>query len=254
MKKIISLSLLVLLATSCKTQEQIKREQLINSMSVQMSQGQKLTADVTVKLQNMEERMQEFQGVLEESGHSKNETSTKMDERIKALEEIIKTLTAQVNDQNVKMTSIESRLADQDKFIKEILGSLKSASAPKKKLNDYDEAMSTYGKGRYSDSKPLLEALLASNKYKSSKRARILHNLGMVSYITKNNQDAMTYFSKLYTEHASSSYNANGLIHLAKTFQRMGQKDQAKQTLEEMISKFPKHKSAKIAKDLLSKL
>ncbi|EQC47268.1 tol-pal system YbgF family protein [Bacteriovorax sp. Seq25_V] len=254
MKKIISLSLLVLIATSCKTQEQIKREQLINSMSVQMSQGQKLTADVTVKLQNLEERMQEFQGVLEETGHSKNETTAKMDERIKALEEIIKTLTTQVNDQNVKMTSIETRLADQDKFIKEILGTLKSASAPKKKLNEYDEAMSIYGKGKYSEAKPLLEALLASNKYKSSKRARILHNLGMVSYITKNNQDAMTYFSRLYTEHSSSTYNANGLIHLARTFDRLGQKEQAKQTLQEMIAKFPKHKRVKTAKEMLSKL
>lgn len=254
MKKILSLSILVLLATSCKTQEQIKREQLINSMSVQMSQGQKLTADVTVKLQNIEERMQEFQGVLEESGHSKNEMTSKLDERIKSLEEIIKTLTDQSNEQKLKMSSIEARLADQDKFIKEILGTLKSASAPKKKLNEYDEAMATYGKGRYSTAKPLLEALLTSNKYKSSKRARILHNLGMVSYITKNNEDAMTYFSKLYTEHSSSSYNANGLIHLARTFERMGQKDQAKQTLQEMIAKFPKHKRVKTAKEMLSKL
>ncbi|OIQ19910.1 MAG: hypothetical protein BM556_05330 [Bacteriovorax sp. MedPE-SWde] len=256
MKRTLPLIALLLIITSCKTQEQIKREQLVDSISVQMVQNQRLSADSTVKLQEIEEKVNKFQGVLEESAYSKNENAVKLEERIKALEDLTQSLNTQLQDSTNKVTAVEKRLSAQDKFIKEILKNLKAPKKKRKKakkLGPYATAMNNYGKGRYKTARPQLQALL-EKKLTSSKKARVLHNLGMVSFILKNDQDALTYFSKLFTEYPKSTYNANGLIHLAKTFKRLGQVEQAKQTLDTMLKQFPKHKRSKTAKKLLKKM
>jgi TolA-binding protein len=258
MKRTLPIIALLLAMTSCKTQEQIKREQLVDSISVQMVQNQKLSADANVKLQELEDKVNQFQGVLEESAHSKGEYTQKLEERIKALEDLTQSLNTQLQDSSTKLTAVEQRLSDQDKFIKEILKTLKAPKKKKakkvKKRGPYDTAMWNYGKGKYKLAFSQMQALLDSKKLKTSQRKRVLHNLGMVSYILKKDQDALTYFSKLYTDYPKSTYNANGLIHLAKTFQRLGQKDQAKETLQMMIKSFPNHKRIKTAKSLLNKL
>lgn len=261
MKKLIPLTLLALTITSCKTQEQIQRDQQINTMSVQMTQNQQLAADVTVKIQTLEEKVQSFQGVLEENTHSRNLKVEEQEKRIKLLEDLTQSLNEQLKDSNKQLTLVENRLKDQDKFIKEILGTLKSQSAKPakkakkvKKRSTYEEAMYLYGRGKYKEARVLLEKLETYKKISPKAKARVLHNLGMISFIQKRDQDALTYFSRLFTEYPKSVYNANGLIHMAKTFDRLGQKEQAKQTLNEMISRFPKHRRVKIAQDLLKKI
>jgi len=257
MKRTLPIIALLLAMTSCKTQEQIKREQLVDSISVQMVQNQKLSADSSVKLQEFEDRLNKFQGSIEENSHLKTEYTNKLEERIKALEDLTQSLNTQLTESNEKLTLVNTRLSTQDKFIKEILKGLKSkpkrVAKKRKKRGPYDEAMWNYGKGKYKTAIAQMQSLL-EKKLKSSQKKRILHNLGMASYITKNHQDALTYFSRLYTDYPKSTYNANGLIHLAKTFKRLGQKDQAKETLEMMIKSFPKHKRVGTAKKLLKKL
>ena len=113
--------------------------------------------------------------------------------------------------------------------------------------------MSYYRGQKYKQSKAILVKLYKSGKYKGKKKARIIHNLGMISYMQKKNDDAVTYFSTLYTDMPKSAYNGNGLVYLARTFKRTGQKEQAVTILEEMIKSFPKSRHVKTAKDLLAK-
>lgn len=259
MKKMILSLILVSLISSCKTQEQIKREQMVEIMSVQVSQGQKVTADATVKLQNLEEKVMMLQGQLEETGHVKDQGLVSLNERLKAQEELIKSLTKTISDQDEKVSALQDRLSTQDKLLSEILSTVKSATTPNKvkaaeKVSAYDQAMNLYAKGKYSEAKPALETLMNDSKIKGLQKARILHNLGMISFSQKNDQDTLTYLSKLFTEYPKSTYNANGLIHMAKVFIKLKQNDQAKLTLEEMLKNFPKHKSAGTAKEMLSKL
>lgn len=257
MNKLIASLILVSLFSSCKTQEQIKREQMVEIMSVQVTQGQKVTADATVKLQNLEEKIMMLQGQLEETGHTKDQNVSSLNERLKAQEELIKSLTQSLSEQTNSVAKMQDRLTAQDKLLSEILSTVKSATsapAPSKEVSAYDQAMGLYGKGKYKEAKPALESLLNDSKVKGLQKARVLHNLGMISFSQKNDQDTLTYLSKLFTDYPKSTYNANGLIHMAKVFIKLNQKDQAKVTLEEMLKNFPKHKSAKTAKDMLSKL
>lgn len=70
----------------------------------------------------------------------------------------------------------------------------------------------------------------------------------------KQYDKALVYFSRLFTEHEKTGYNKNGLLFLGRTFDKLGQKEQAKQTLGELIKRFPDAKQVKAAKEMLEKL
>ena len=244
----------LLSTTACKTQEQIQREQVVDNISIQMVENQKLTAGANVRLQNIEERLGMLTGQVEDTNHSTKQELTKQVEELKAK---IALLEEKDKSNDERLTKIDSQLKQQDSYLQKLLKTLSSKTSKrssKKKSTPYQEAMKAYTSGDYKKAQVLLEKLEGQNKIKGKQRARILHNLGMSSYINKNNNDATVFFSKLFTEYPKSNYNANGLLYLSKTLQRLKQNEQAKQTLEELIKRFPKSKRVKEAKSLLAKL
>ena len=241
MKKILFSFFLFFL--SCKTQEQIKEGKLIKTISIQMTENQNLTAKSTVKMGEFEGNIQELRGLIEENNHLKNQEIQQLKNQLTLLEESRQSL-------NNEIKMIKDQLKSQNMFIQEILNNFKK----KRRTNLYSSAMSNYKKRHYKKAKIQLNKLQKSSKYKGRKRARILHNLGMISFIQKKNQDAITYFSKLFTEFPKSTYNINGLMQLSYTFIRLKQKNRAKQTLNEIIKRFPKSKKIKKVKKLLKSL
>ena len=257
MKWSIALISIVFLFSGCKTQEEIAQGQMVENLNLQVSESQKLTAEATVRMQQLEERMNSITGQVEESGH-KRQTSTQkqlteLKDKLMVIEENNKTL-------NTDVANIKISLAEQKVYLDKVLKSLSSMSksAPKKKskkkLSEYDKAMSTYKKGRYKSAKAQLQELLDKKKVKGSRRARVLHNLGMSSFFLKQDDQVLIFFSKLFTDYPKSGYNKNGLLFLGKSFRRLKKKDEAKQTLNELITRFPKAKQAGEAKSILKKL
>ena len=257
--KLLALSSLILFG-SCKTQEEIQREQMVDNLSIQMVENQKLTAGSKVRLQNIEERLGMLRGTVEDTNHSTKEQLTRevqiLRDKVVLLDERDKSNQSTMDITQKRLTGIEDQLVKQDKYLKKLLATLTSAKAinKSKKLSAYDSAMYDYKKRKYKSAKRKLEALESNKKIKGKKRARVLHNLGMISFQNKDNNGSTVYLSKLFTEFPKSSYNANGLLYLAKTFKRMKKNEQSKQTLEELIRRFPKSKKVKEAKSLLAKL
>jgi TolA-binding protein len=258
--KLLALSSLVLFG-SCKTQEEIQREQMVDNLSIQMVENQKLTASSKVRLQNIEERLGMLTGKVEDTNHSTKQQLTSevqlLRDKVVLLEERDKSNQSTMDITQKRLTGIEDQLVKQDKYLKKLLATLTGAKAIKKstkKMSAYDSAMYDYKKRKYKSAKRKLEALESNKKIKGKKRARVLHNLGMISFQNKDNNNSTVYLSKLFTEFPKSTYNANGLLYLAKTFKRMKQNEQSKQTLEELIRRFPKSKKVKEAKKLLAKL
>lgn len=246
MKNLLLLSLFIAFFYSCKTREDIAREKLVNTLNGQVKDSQKLNANFTVRLQELEARLSDLSGQTEES---KYQVQTSVDERLKMLLERLTVL-----EENQKQ--LQEQAKQQEQYTSEVLKNLKSLTSKKKgksskKLSLYDSAMSDYKRGRYDAAFASLQKLLKTKSIKGQRRARVMHNLGMISYIKKNNTDALTYFSKLFTEMPKSSYNRNGLLFLAKTFKRLGQEAEMKQTLNELVNSWPKAKQVKEAKKLL---
>lgn len=253
----IKIPLLVLLVAlvSCKTREDIQREKLVTDMNMQMQDTQKLSADFTVRLQALEERLSNVTGQVEEGQHETKETLNK---RIEALEEKINLLETTQKSQTESLEKLERLSSEQGEYIKEVLSNLKKLSGggkkSKKSRSPYQEAMYNYGKARYKTAKNQLLTLLDGKKVKGGQKARVIHNLGMIAYMDKENEKALAYFSRLFTEFPKTGYNKNGLLYLARTFKRLNKVDEAKQTLQELLNRFPKAKQAKEAKKMLSSL
>ncbi|MCB9061358.1 MAG: tetratricopeptide repeat protein [Halobacteriovoraceae bacterium] len=249
--KIIPLSLLILF--SCKTQEEIQRDKIVDQLAVQIVENQKLAGNSTAKLQELEHQIAKMQGQVEETGHelqmSQSEKEEQLDSRLKVLEE---------NHELMKSNVLElkTQLEANQKFIKEVLSKLSKITnaSSNNDSSPYNTAMANYKKGQYTTARTQLESLLGNKDISGNRKARIIHNLGMIAYIQKRYDDALVYMSRLYTEYPKESYVKNGLLYLGRSFVKKGQKEQAKQTFNELISKYPKSSSAKNAKDELKKL
>ena len=82
-----SILLIFIFAAGCKTAEQIKREKMVNNLSVQMTESQKLSTDYIVRLHNLETQISEMKGEIEESRHLSKE---RFKDNIKKIEEDVR--------------------------------------------------------------------------------------------------------------------------------------------------------------------
>lgn len=256
MKKIIVATFILVALVSCKTQEEIQREQMIENLAVQMVDNQKLAAESTVKIQSLEEEINQLQGNLATQSH---ESQVTVGSRLSDLETRIKIIENQNLDQNASLEKLQSSLEAQKEYIDKVLQTLKGITAKKKttrakKKTDYGEAVSLYRGGKYSASKPYFLKVLNNKKSSADQKAHSLHNLGMIYFMEKKFEESISSFSSMMVEHSGSPYQKNGMLYLAKSFLRQKKTDEAKQTLEELEKQYPKSKQANEAKKLLAKL
>lgn len=251
---------LVILITSCTTTEELRREQMVDNLSVQVGQGQRLTADTLARIEELENKINRLNGTIEEKSFTQKQG---IDERIKNLEEKITILEESQELQKSTLLKVQETLKNQTKFIQEVNKTLKSlgqkttsrsSSKSSPKVTSYDAVMKMYRSRQYTKALPILVGLLNDKSIKGDRRARIYHNIGMISFIKKNYDDALINFSKLYTDYGNSPYVANGLLYLGKTFQAKKQIEDAKSSFSELIAKYPKTNSANAAKNLLANL
>ena len=245
--------LFLLLLGSCKTQEEIQREQLVDSLSLQMVQGQKNSGENLVRLEELQTNIIKMKGDIEEKNHLANQNTT---EQLKLMQDRMTLVEESNKSMQETLTKTQQQLAEQKTFLNKVLKTLEGAgkkgkARKSKKSSPYDLAMSLYRGRKYTKAKTKLIDLLNNKKIRGNKKARVYHNLGMIEFIKKRNEDALVYFSKLFTEHPKASYNANGLLFMAKAFKKLKRQEEYKQTLEELVKRYPKAKQVKEAKNLL---
>lgn len=260
MRRIITLGIVLVFAFSCKTTEELQREQMVDNLSIQLTQNQKLSAEAKIKLQELESRLNSINGALEEQGHKVDKTySSHMKQnkdKIQLLEEIYKSAQNVQDKQAAQIDKLEKEVTAQKKYIKDVLKILKKVDnvvEDQKQRSPYNQAFYLYNKGRYTKSKPLLLSLLKNKKIKGKKQARVLNALGMMNFWKKKDDQAVVYFSKLFTEHPKAPYTTNALVYMAKSFYRQKKKDQAIAALNMLLQKYPKSKKIPTAKKLLRK-
>ena len=237
-----------------KTADQIKREKLVDQMSIQVLELQKQNSEITGRMDNIEKQIAQLNGLLEETGHEKEQLYLKGIQELKSDIDLLKG--ENQNTQEI-LKKNEAELSSQKQFITQVLNTLDKLSKPepkKKVKNPYDEAMANYKSGRYNLAQKQLLTLIDDKTIKGNMKARIIHNLGMISYINKSYQDALIYFGQLFTQYPKAPYNPNGLLYLAKSFQKLNQIEQCKQSLQQLINTYPNHARAKEARELLKKL
>ncbi|MCY4645117.1 MAG: tetratricopeptide repeat protein [Bacteriovoracales bacterium] len=250
--------LLVLLSlSSCKTAEEIRREKLVDTLSVQVTHLQKQSSDQNFKIQEQENRLNQIYGQLEETQHEeKQRILLKEKERIKSLEE----LGAKIGVMEKKLAAVEKLSQKQADFISKATKHLelrlkKSNKKKRKAKNDtYMKALDLFNKKKDAKAKDLFLRVLGQKNLRPSRWAYSHHALGIIHYRQKKYEQAMVHLSKVYTKFPKSSKAPSALLHIAKSFEKLGQKDEAQGSLKQLISQYPKSKEAARGKGLLETL
>lgn len=244
----INLIILLLLIVSCKTQEDINREQVVDTMAAQMAQNQKLSAQYTSKAIEMEEKLTKMIGSLDEREyHNFQTTGQELTVAKKNIEDLKKDL-----------DSVKLQILEQKEYLEKILASLsKIGEVPSKKKSQkssYEEAIRLYNKGSVKEAKPLLADLVNDKTLSTSQKAKVTYFLGMIAYKDLKYSDAVTLFSRLYTQFPDSTHNPSALLYLGRSFLKLKKDEEGKQVLQELIDKYPNSSNSQKAKETLKNL
>ncbi len=256
MPRFIILAVALIAVVSCKTQEEIRKEKMLNDVNLNMVQNQKMSADFSARLRQLEEQISSISGKQEEGIHGQRNKINDLDNRIKLLEE------NSLDLQN-RFRAMESTLSEQSKYLQQVLNKLNDLSGSggskgsKKKTEEritFANANSHYQKGNYQKATEMYQELIDRKLISGKTHAEALHNLGVIEFLNKNEQTAIVYFSKLISEHKSSNYHPNALLVMAKSFIKTKNENAAKGALQTLIKNYPKSDKVKEAEELLKKL
>lgn len=264
---------ILLTLTACKTQEDIRREKSVENLNEQVAQNQKNTASTNGRFMAIEEQVAKLTGQVEEVTHNKQQDIKEvalLKERLVNMEETNK-------KQNDYIKSLDEKIQDQSAYIDQVIKSLsnltdqqKERPASKKKNDrnesseDEDEevakvvtvksAIAQYKEKDYDSAKSAFQEILDTKKVKKKDKEAAFHYLGQIEYKNKNYEEAQVYFSKLFSENPNSTYAALSLLGLAKSFIKLKSKEEASQTIDELVTRFPKSKEALEGSKLKTKL
>lgn len=248
--------------SSCKTQEDIRREKTVETLNEQVVQTQKSTANANSRFTALEEEMAKLTGKVEESSHNRQQEirdAQLLKERLNNLEETNKKQTEFIK-------ALNDKLEEQGKYIEQVISSLSALNEQKNKKETQKEenspsegasikgAIAKYKARDLSGAKEMFLSFMNNKKSKKKDKETSSYYLGMIEYKEKNYEEAKVYFSKLFSENPDSTYGASTLLNLAKSFIQLKSKDEARQSLDELITRYPKSKEAQEGAKLKSKI
>jgi TolA-binding protein len=254
MNKILILSLVLSLTSCIKTAEQVQREKRFENMSEQMKDSQGLVADLIGQMKDMQSQLDKLNGKVEELEHRQKQV--KPDELHKMAENMNQIKTQQESEAT-QLLQIQNELKEQRVFIEKVTKSLdamgKEAAAPKRSQKksakeELNSAIELVNKHKYSAAREGLEALINNPDLNPSENNKLFHGLGRVEYNTKNYDQALVYFSKIYTKYPKATLAPSSLLFIGRTLKKMGKNDEGKEAFNKLIEDYPKSKEAKEVK------
>jgi len=176
-------------------------------------------------------------------------------EKIKLLITELSAIIDTINSSYVSKNDFNTLVSDVNKFkdlvAKELKSKIKSKATNNSKLSNGEietKAKKLYNKKHYTKSIELYEQLI-TKKYKP---ARSHYMVGEMYYNRKNYADAMAYFKKSASLYSKASYMPVLMLHMAISMDKTGDKVNAKNFYEAVISKYPESSSADIALEKIS--
>ena len=254
MKHLWILSLSLFSLTACfKTSEQIRREQMVDQMGVQLEQSAKLVADLTQQVNDLQGKLATTTGHIQEIDHfqkkSNEEQSQTLEQSISQLQAQVKALSDENTENKKLIASLNKELSEQKKYIKKVTSSLgKLAGSSTSQGPSLAQANKLFEKNKMTEAKDAYLEVLEAGKISAAQRNAVWYNLGLINYRAKNYDDAMTYFSKIYTKWPKSSYAPRALLFLARSFGKTGKSAEANAAYGELIKSYPESSQAKDAK------
>lgn len=264
-KTYVLLLAVILVNQGCKTQADIQRDRTVETLNQQIVSNQKSNANSNLRLQTIEEQVQKLTGMLDEAQFKNSEGK----KEYQVLQEKLATMEENDRKQNEAIRLLSERVAEQTKYLEDVIKSLNTLSDQKPRAEkksellvgvdskneiSVQEGIRLYKAKSYDDAKEIFSQLVDNKKTKRKDKERSLQYLGLIEFKKKNFEEAKVYFSRLFSDYPESTYNATGLLFLARSFSELKQKEEAKFTLDELLTRFPNSSEAKEASKLKTKL
>jgi TolA-binding protein len=265
---ICALLAIVVSVSSCKTQEDIRRERAVETLNEEVQQSKKTAASGNSRFQALEDQIAHMTGQIEEMSHNKAQVTKEnqqLAERINVLEEAnkkqveyLKALTEKVNNQSGYIEEVIASLAKLSEKPAE-KPSKKKAVSPEKNDDDevasdlpatFENGLKEYKAKNYESAMGIFEQVASNKKASKKNREGATHYMGLIDFKTKKYDSAKVHFSKVFSDNPTSSFTPEALLYLGKTFTQLKSKDEANMTYDELISRFPKSKEAAEASKL----
>lgn len=238
---------LLLLSGCFKTAEQIQREKKVDSMTDRQEQSAKLVAELTQRVQALQNQLGATTGQLQEKDYEQNkqreEKMQAMQSTIDQLQAQVEALNAKVRDQQKSIHQIEKQIKKQKKYIKKVNSTLTDIDQ-----GGLQSAHKLFEKGKSSQAIAAYEGVLAENKISAAQKNHVYYNLGLLNYRKKKYDDALSYFSKIYTKYPKSSWAPRALLFIAHSLDKKGLKAEAKAAYKKVLKEYPKSRQARKAK------
>jgi TolA-binding protein len=251
--KLLTLLTLSLIFTSCfKTAEEIRRDKKVDEM---IGQSASLTAELQMKMNELQNKLASTSGQIEEIDYkattNNQETTKTLSQTIASLSEQVKILNKENTENKAEIQKIQSELDAQKQYVSKLTGTLTKIAGPSKSSSTsaIQEAHKAFEKNDQKEATKLYEQVLAQGKINNRQKNHVRYNLGLMSYWNKKYDDALSYFSSIYTKWPKSSWAPRALLQIARTFKKQNKKDEANATYDEIIQKFASSSEAKKAKE-----
>lgn len=230
MKKVIMLFCLLLMAGCLRTREDIKEVEAATAMRDQVSTLQKVHADSSTRLEELQDQNRNLNGRIEELEHrlSKNETDSGSGK-----EEVQKTLEESRRNNALLQESI-AKLETQLQALQEEIVSVRAKEGSKSSKDDAKDSKDQKDKEKEKD-KGLMESALSSFQDKKWK-------------------EAILNFDQYREKNPKGKHVAEATYKTGVCFQELGMSDEAKVFYQEVVAKFPQSDMAKKAQYRLKSL
>lgn len=244
-----------LLCTSCQTSEDIRRQRMVDDLSMQVNktseESKKSTVTTSQQLQDLQDQIKtvsgQYEGILQQQVQTDAERSEqlqKLDERVQALEsyiqEVIETLKKMDANGSGKSGKNGKGSKKNGENVNDKNDKNDKSSNDSKESSNYNKGLSAFQKGNYKEAKQLLEGVLGQSGITAAQKNIIQHHLGVVEYQQGQYEKSIIYLSKIYTQYPNSTLAPSALYNIGRSLVKMGKKSEAKLTYQELIKKYPK--------------
>ncbi len=199
------------------------------------------------KIEDMNRSIAELEGKTEALAKSQSENF----EQIRIVLQELGTLIDSINEKYVdkeRFNRLESAFLEFKEAYESYMKKIDLSS--KSNAQIFKEAKQLYKKKKYADAKRYFTYLI-KNHYKP---ATSNFYLGEIAYRNGRYKDAIGYYKRSASLYDKSSFMPTLLLHTAISLQKIGDKEQAKEFYNSLISLYPESKSAAVARKKLAKL
>ncbi|MCS3904192.1 tol-pal system protein YbgF [Methylohalomonas lacus] len=215
--------------------------------------------DLYNEVQSLEEQVQSLRGQLESQQHLIEEMRQRQKELYADVDERLQTIEdgsergAGGEDQFSDDFRVDDSLAADDSDAADSDAASDVPTGSDDARADYDAAFDMLKAGRYDDSIKAFEQFL-DNHPDSEYAGNAGYWLGEAHYVNRDFEQAIAAYQRVLDDYSDSAKVPDALLKLGYSQQELGNKEQARNTLQDLRERYPETTAASLARDRLQQL